>query len=94
MDAKLVKAFKSFVSSGYKRHLFTKTLYKHLSLNVGFIAHYNQHGFFETYFSIDGADGLKSFKDQFNMYSRMWGFGDGKHRATNEEMLRILNEMG
>ena len=42
--------FKRFVESNYKRTLFYKWFYTRLSMCFGFIAHYNIHGFYGTYF--------------------------------------------
>ena len=40
-----------FVSSGFKAHRFTKSLYTQLSMCFGHIAHYNRGGFYTTWFS-------------------------------------------
>jgi hypothetical protein len=50
---------------------FTDRIYKHLSLHCGFIAHYNIHGFYSTYFSGDIAD-LRRF------FSHIESWGDTK----------------
>jgi hypothetical protein len=39
-----------FVKNGFQLNDFTDKLYKHLSLHCSFIAHYNLHGFYHTYF--------------------------------------------
>jgi len=43
---------------------FTKRLYQHLSLHCGYIAHYNIHGFYSTYFAGDMIN-AKNFFDRF-----------------------------
>jgi len=48
---------------------FTKRLYEHLHLHCEFIAHYNQWGFFQEYFSGDITD-LKRFFGHFETTSR------------------------
>ena len=53
---KILKSFERFVKSGFKETLFTKAVYKHLSLHFGFIAHYNQQGFYSARF--EDAQGL------------------------------------
>ena len=45
--------FQKFVKSGFRRSLFTKRFYNRLSLTFGHIAHYNQGGFWEEYFTTD-----------------------------------------
>lgn len=58
---------------------FTERLYSHLHLECSFIAHYDKHGFFQTYFA-DPEDSLNFFqqfdKDKNNLSfeygGRMW----------------------
>jgi len=47
---KFEKQFKAFVSSGFKRSKFPKWFYTRLSMCFGMIAHYDQNGFYETWF--------------------------------------------
>ena len=47
---KIYSDLQKFIDSGFKRIKFTKALYKYLSLNFGFIAHYNIEGFFMARF--------------------------------------------
>lgn len=42
-----------FIESEWKRSLFTKSFYQRLSNCFGHIAHYNIHGFYETWFTCD-----------------------------------------
>jgi len=44
-----------FIDSGFKQTLFTKKLYNRLSMTYGHIAHYNQTGFWEEWFSTDAG---------------------------------------
>jgi hypothetical protein len=46
-------AFLHFIESEWKRSLFTKSFYQRLSNCFGHIAHYNIHGFYETWFTCD-----------------------------------------
>lgn len=39
-----------FIAAGFKESLFTKALYRRLSLCFGHIAHYNSFGFFDHFF--------------------------------------------
>jgi hypothetical protein len=51
----VVRAFARFARSGYKKALFTKALYLGLSRCFGFIAHYDQHGFYAARFGDPAA---------------------------------------
>jgi hypothetical protein len=53
--AAFARQFIKFVQSDFARSKFPKTFYQRLSMTFGHIAHFNQHGFFETFFtSTDG----------------------------------------
>lgn len=43
--------FAAFVSSDFKRQKFPQWFYKRLSCTFGNIAHYNQDGFYQTWFT-------------------------------------------
>lgn len=47
---KFEKQFKKLVESGFKRSMFPKWFYTRLSMCFGHIAHYNQEGFYQTWF--------------------------------------------
>ena len=49
--AGFAKQFIRFVQSDLSKSQFPKTFYQRLSMTFGHIAHYNQHGFFETFFT-------------------------------------------
>lgn len=49
--AAFAKQFIRFVQSDFARSKFPKTFYQRLSMCFGHIAHFNQHGFFETFFT-------------------------------------------
>ena len=46
-------AFLHFIESEWKRSLYTKSFYQRLSNCFGHIAHYDIHGFYETWFTCD-----------------------------------------
>jgi len=48
---KILKQWKTFVHSGVQPEKFTKSIYNHLHLNCGFIAHYDRSGFYYTYWN-------------------------------------------
>jgi hypothetical protein len=49
--AAFAKQFIRFVQSDFARSKFPKAFYQRLSMTFGHIAHFNEHGFFETYFT-------------------------------------------
>jgi hypothetical protein len=46
----ILKKWIGFLSNHFKSSTFNKKLYKHLSNHCGYIAHYNQNGFYGNYF--------------------------------------------
>ena len=61
----LLKQWVVFLKNGLKKAHFSKRIYDHLHLHCGFIAHYNIHGFYSTYFE-SRADTQKFFDFLFN----------------------------
>ncbi len=53
--AKFANALLNFIDKGCPANLWTKVLYNRLSLCFGHIAHYNQYGFFDVWFSTPQA---------------------------------------
>jgi hypothetical protein len=48
--AKFARQFIKFVDSDFAKSQFPKAFYGRLSMTSGHIAHFNRHGFFETFF--------------------------------------------
>lgn len=63
--AKFANQFMRFVESDFKQSLFTKAFYQRLSLTFGHIAHFNQGGFFEQFFTTT-ADVLRFLEQSVN----------------------------
>ena len=63
----VLKNWKTFLQHGLKKEHFTKRLYNHLHLHCGFIAHYNIHGFYSTYF--EAGQDTERFFQHFCSYS-------------------------
>jgi hypothetical protein len=61
----LLKQWEIFLKNGLKKAHFSKRIYDHLHLHCGFIAHYNIHGFYSTYFE-SRADTQRFFDSLFN----------------------------
>jgi hypothetical protein len=73
-------AFLHFVESEWKRSLFTKGFYQRLSNCFGHIAHYDIHGFYETWYTCD-KDRLAFLKNA----SRWPCYGDPKFTFSDVE---------
>ena len=63
----VLKHWQRFLRHGLKQEHFTRRLYEHLHLHCGFIAHYNIHGFYSTYFKA-GQD-VERFFEHFCSYT-------------------------
>lgn len=61
---KVLRHWRQFLQSGLSKDKFTKDLYHHLTLHCSFIAHYDLHGFYATYFK-EGEDTVR-FLSQFD----------------------------
>ena len=62
--SKVLKQWERFLSNGLTKEYFTRALYKHLINNCSFIAHYDIHGFYSTYF--EHGDDIRHFLSQFD----------------------------
>jgi hypothetical protein len=69
-----------FIAADFKQDLFTKKLYRRLSLTFGHIAHFNLHGFFE-YFFLD-QQGKIAFLEQTLAW---WMYGDPHYTFCDVE---------
>lgn len=85
----VLKNWRSFLKHGLKKEHFTKRLYQHLHLHCGFIAHYNIHGFYSTYFEA-GQDTQKFFE---TLCSNINGiYGSGEYHDLDAAMLEVYQE--
>lgn len=71
--ANIYTALTRFIASNFDPRKFTKALYKHLSLNFGFIAHYDLGGFYHARFA-DPDGRMKTFESITN--ASQWNFND------------------
>ena len=62
--AQVLKQWETFLKHGCMKEHFTKPLYHHLINHCSFIAHYDLHGFYATYFD-EGEDTVR-FLSQFD----------------------------
>ena len=92
-DKQLVlKQWRTFLRSGLQRKQFSKRLYKHLTLNCSFIAHYDIDGFYATYF-VQGRDVIR-FLSQFitgGAGGATWWLS-GEYADINKAMCEMAQE--
>jgi len=99
VKSKVLKQWEKFLESGCAKEKFTKPLYNHLIMHCSFIAHYNIHGFYATYFENgdDTARFLSQFDDSKGMpksveyHMTYWLTGE-EYYDINSEMVRIAGK--
>jgi hypothetical protein len=52
----ILKRWTSFVKNGFPENLFTDSVYEHLHLHCGYIAHYDRSGFYVEYWGAHARD--------------------------------------
>ena len=97
--AQVVKQWETFLKYGCKKEHFTKLLYNHLIQHCSFIAHYDIHGFYATYF--ENGDDTVRFLSQFDdsngipksvEYHMTYWLTDEEYYDINSEMIRIAGK--
>lgn len=86
----VLKNWKAFLKYGLKRQHFTKRLYEHLHLYCGFIAHYNIHGFYSTYF--EAGQDTERFFDHFCTYTKANYGANSDYDDINTAMRDVYQE--
>lgn len=89
---KFENQFKKFVSNGFRKSHFPKWFYERLSMCFGNIAHYNQSGFYSTYF--EDSEGFTQFIDNCVDYGC---YGDPAYTYSDvEKVLKswLIEKMG
>ena len=93
---KVLKHWEMFLRGGLEKKYFTEALYKHLINHCSFIAHYDIHGFYATYF--ESGDDILHFLSQFDTrqgiprsieYGMTYWLTDEEYYDVNTEMCRI-----
>ncbi len=94
---KVLKHWEMFLRGGLEKKYFTEALYKHLINHCSFIAHYDIHGFYATYF--ENGDDTLHFLSQFDTrqgiprsieYGMTSWLTDEDYYDVNTEMCRIV----
>ena len=97
--SKVLKQWEGFLQSGCSRVKFTKLLYHHLIQHCSFIAHYDIHGFYATYF--ENGDDTIHFLSQFDdskgipksvEYGMTYWLTGEEYYDINSEMVRIAGK--
>jgi hypothetical protein len=92
----VLRNWQRFIKSGFDRKYFTKKLYDHLNLHCSFIAHFDVHGFYATYF--DDPERTMKFLHQFDEdygyksieYGNTYWFTGEDYHDLNSEMAYSL----
>lgn len=96
---KVLRAWERFLSSGCSKTQFSRKLYEHLINHCSFIAHYDIHGFYSTYFE-EGEDTV-NFLSQFDNrngipksieYGWILWYTDPEYNDLNSEMCRVASK--
>ena len=94
--AKVLKHWEMFLRSNLEKDKFTQALYKHLINHCSFIAHYDIHSFYATYF--ENGDDTLHFLSQFDTrqgiprsieYGMTYWLTDDDYYDVNTEMCCI-----
>lgn len=95
---KVLRHWRQFLQSGLSKDKFTKDLYEHLIMHCSFIAHYDLHGFYSTYF-VEGEDTVR-FLSQFDNrngvpksveYGMNYCYTDPDYNDINSAMCQIAS---
>ena len=93
---KVLRQWELFLKSGLSKDKFTKALYNHLIMHCSFIAHYDIHGFYSTYFE-EGEDTV-NFLSQFDNrngipmsveYGMIYWYTGPDYNDINSAMCRV-----
>ena len=96
---KVLRSWERFLSSGCSKTQFSNALYQHLIMHCSFIAHYDIHGFYSTYFE-EGEDTV-NFLSQFDNrngvpksieYGWILWYTDPEYNDINSEMCRVASK--
>ena len=86
---KVLKDWQRFIENDFDKARFTKQLYNHLIQHCSFIAHYNQAGFYGTYF--ENPERTLGFLKQFDKDHGCKSVEYGMDYWINSEDYRDIN---
>ena len=96
---KVLRQWELFLKSGLSKEQFSKGLYHHLTQHCSFIAHYDRHGFYATYF--DEGENTARFLTQFDNsngtpksveYRMTYWYTDPEYHDLNSEMCQVASK--
>ena len=96
---KVLRQWNLFLKSGLSKDKFSSALYNHLIMHCSFIAHYDIHGFYSTYFE-EGEDKV-NFLSQFDNrngipmsveYGMTYWYTDPDYNDINSAMCRVASK--
>jgi len=102
----VLNKWETFLKHGLQKKHFTKRLYNYLYLHFAFIAHYNIHGFYSTYF--EAGEDTQRFFEHFCNHTTTMDYDDintamqkvyGKYRSmilkqTEDDVTEKLKLLG
>ena len=96
---KVLRQWNLFLKSGLSKDKFNKALYTHLIMHCSFIAHYDIHGFYSTYFE-EGEDTVRFLSQSDNRngipksveYGMIYWYTDPDYNDLNSEMCKIASK--
>lgn len=86
----VLKNWKTFLKHGLKKQHFTKRLYEHLHLHCGYVANYDIHGFYSTYF--EAGQDTERFFDHFCTYTVSHYGANSDYDDLNTAMREVYDE--
>ena len=95
---KVLRQWTLFLKNGCSKDYFAKSLYNYLINHCSFIAHYDRHGFYATYFEEpeDSIHFLSQFDNQNGIpksveYGMIYWYTNSDYNDINAEMCRIAS---
>lgn len=95
---KVLRQWAKFLKNECSRDYFAESLYEHLIYHCSFIAHYDRHGFYATYF--EEPEDTITFLSQFDNrngipksveYGMIYWYTDSDYNDINAEMCRVAS---
>ena len=93
--ARVATMFERFLAADLHRDKFTRALYQHFHLHCGHIAHFDQNGFYETWFThpSNRVDFLRQLADDHESGRLYWGAGED-YRDLGQVMYDSIQRHG
>ena len=86
----VLRNWNTFLRHGLKKQHFNERLYEHLHLHCGYIANYDIHGFYSTYF--EAGQDAERFFERFCTYTAQNYGANGDYEDLNTAMRKVYDE--